>query len=68
MFRADLDELSENNEHYQDRFTVTLNVFVTDTERRPAQPAPWQTDQTQRVPDTMFTSQLEHDETVDNFG
>ncbi|XP_049823586.1 cyclin-G-associated kinase isoform X2 [Aethina tumida] len=65
--KADLDELSENNEHYQDRFTVTLNVFVTDTERRPAQPAPWQTDQTQRVADTMFTSQLEHDETVDNF-
>ncbi|CAH0555449.1 unnamed protein product [Brassicogethes aeneus] len=65
--KADLDEISENPEHYQDRFSVTLNVFVTDTEKRPTQPAPWQTDTTKRVADTMFASQIEKDETIDNF-
>lgn len=67
-FRSDLDDLSEAHDHFQDRFTVALNVFVTDTERKPTQPAPWQTDQTKRLIDTMFTSQIEKEETVDNFG
>ncbi|KAG5898794.1 hypothetical protein JTB14_011004 [Gonioctena quinquepunctata] len=65
--KSELDELSEGNEHYQEKFTVSLNVFVTDIERKPSQPAPWQTDQTKRVLDTVFISQLERDETVDNF-
>lgn len=65
--KSELDELSEGQDHYQQSFTVTLNVFVGDTERKPSQPAPWQTDQTDRVADTMFTSQIEKDETIDNF-
>ncbi|CAH1155898.1 unnamed protein product [Phaedon cochleariae] len=65
--KSELDELAEGNDHYQERFTATVNVFVTDVERRPSQPAPWQTDQTERVLDTVFTSQLEKEETVDNF-
>lgn len=65
--KSELDELSEGQDHYQQSFTVTLNVFVGDTERKLAQPAPWQTDQTERVADTMFTSQIEKDETIDNF-
>ncbi|XP_050499686.1 cyclin-G-associated kinase [Diabrotica virgifera virgifera] len=65
--KSDLDDLAEGQDHFQDRFTVSLNVFVTDTERKPSQPAPWQTDQTKRMVDTMFTSQIEKDETVDNF-
>ncbi|XP_066260785.1 cyclin-G-associated kinase [Euwallacea similis] len=65
--KSELDEISEGQEHYQQGFTVTLNVFVGDNERRPTQPAPWQTDQTERVADTMFSSQIEKDETVENF-
>lgn len=65
--KAELDELSEGPDHYQQSFTVTLNVFVGDNERRPAQPAPWQTDQTKRVLDTMFSSPIEKEETIDNF-
>ncbi|KAJ8920099.1 hypothetical protein NQ315_011754 [Exocentrus adspersus] len=65
--KSDLDELAEGQDHYQDRFTVSLNVFVTDAERKPSQPAPWQTDQTKRTLDSVFSSQIEKDETVDNF-
>lgn len=39
-----------------------------DTERKPTQPAPWFTDETNRTPDTVFSSQIEKDETTDNFG
>ncbi|CAH1122615.1 unnamed protein product [Ceutorhynchus assimilis] len=65
--KSELDELSDGQEHFQQSFTITLNVFVGDTERKLAQPAPWQTDQTERVADTLFTSQIEKDETIDNF-
>ncbi|XP_057655522.1 cyclin-G-associated kinase [Diorhabda carinulata] len=65
--KSDLDDLAEGQDHFQDKFMVNLNVFVTDTERKPSQPAPWLTDQTIRVVDTMFTSQLEQGETIDNF-
>lgn len=66
--RGDLDDLAEGQDHYQDTFTVQTNVFVTDTERKPTQPAPWFTDQTKPNSDTVFSSQIEKDETVDNFG
>lgn len=66
--RSDLDELVEGHDHFQDRFTTLLSVFVSDSERRPSQPAPWFTDKTIRTPDTVFSSQIEKDETVDNFG
>lgn len=65
--RSELDELHDGQDHYQERFNVCLNVFVSDTEKKPSQPAPWHTDKTQRTIETMFTSQLEKDETVDNF-
>lgn len=65
--KSDLDELSDGQDHFQQSFTITLNIFVTDTEKRPSQPAPWQTDQTDRSMDTLFTSQIEKDETIDNF-
>lgn len=67
-FRSDLDDLAEGQDHYQQNFSLSLNVFVTDMEKRPSQPAPWQTDQTERVCDIVFSSQIEKDETVDNFG
>lgn len=63
-----MDDLAEGHEHYQETFSVSLKVFVTDTERKPIQPAPWFTDRTKRTPDTVFSSQIEKDETIDNFG
>lgn len=66
--RSDLDGIIEGHDHYQERFTVSVSVFVSDSERKPSQPAPWMTDKTKRIPDNVFSSQLEKDETVDNFG
>lgn len=66
--RSELDEIAEGHDHYQERFTLSVSIFVSDSERKPSQPAPWYTDQTKRKVDTMFTSQIEKDETVDNFG
>lgn len=68
IFRSDLDEISEGQDHYQEKFTVYLNVFVSDTERKPSQPPPWLTDQTVRKCETVFATKLEQDETIDNFG
>lgn len=68
IFRSDLDCLAEGNDHYQERFTVAVNVFVSDTERHPSQPAPWIKDQTKCTCDVLFSSQIEQDEIVDNFG
>lgn len=68
VLRSELDEIVDGHDHYQERFTVSLSVFVSDSERKPSQPAPWYTDQTKRNIDAMFTSQIEKDETVDNFG
>ncbi|CAH1966775.1 unnamed protein product [Acanthoscelides obtectus] len=65
--KSELDDLSESSDHYQDRFSVNLNVFVMDTERKPSQPPPWTTDKTIRSVDTVFSTQLEKDETIDNF-
>lgn len=65
--RSELDDIIEGHDHYQDRFVVTLSVFVSDSERRPSQPAPWMNDKTIRKSDVMFSSQIEKDETVDNF-
>ncbi|XP_044269812.1 cyclin-G-associated kinase [Tribolium madens] len=65
--KSELDEISDSQDHYQDRFLVMLNIFVSDSERKPSQPPPWLTDKTQRAYDTMFSSKLEQDETIDNF-
>ncbi|XP_017777100.1 PREDICTED: cyclin-G-associated kinase [Nicrophorus vespilloides] len=65
--KSDLDCLAEGNDHYQERFVVNLNVFVSDSERQPTQPAPWFTDKTVKAVDTVFGSQLEKHETLDNF-
>ncbi|KAK5644950.1 hypothetical protein RI129_006250 [Pyrocoelia pectoralis] len=65
--KSDLDCLTEGNGHYQERFTITLNVFVSDTERNPSQPPPWMKDQTKRTCEVVFSSQLEKDEIIDNF-
>lgn len=58
----------EGNDHYQEKFTVSLSVYVSDQEKKPTQPAPWLTDQKTRSVDVLFSSQIEKDETVDNFG
>lgn len=64
--RSELDELPDN-EHIPMNFNVSVPIEVNDTERPPASNCPWIPLKSQRNPLTLFSTQLEHDETVDNF-
>lgn len=46
---------------------MTVSIFVSDAERKPSQPAPWYRDHTERSIDSVFGSQLEKEEVLDNF-
>nr|CAD7567868.1 unnamed protein product [Timema californicum] len=65
--RSELDDIGDA-EHYQERFLVVINVFVSDDERRPNKPMPWR-DHTSRniTPDILFSSKIEKDENFDTF-
>uniref|UniRef100_A0A182I920 Cyclin-G-associated kinase n=1 Tax=Anopheles arabiensis TaxID=7173 RepID=A0A182I920_ANOAR len=64
--RAELDEVPDL-EHVPQKFSVALSVFVGDSERPPATQPPWRTPKASRDPRTLFASQLEYEENVDNF-
>lgn len=64
--RSELDDLPDN-EHIPMNFNVTVPIEVNDTERPPASNCPWIPLKSQRNPLTLFSTQLEYDETVDNF-
>uniref|UniRef100_A0A8W7PNF0 Cyclin-G-associated kinase n=1 Tax=Anopheles coluzzii TaxID=1518534 RepID=A0A8W7PNF0_ANOCL len=64
--RAELDEVPDL-EHVPQKFSVALSVFVGDSERPPATQPPWRTPKAARDPRTLFASQLEYEENVDNF-
>lgn len=65
--RSELDDVPDV-EHVPNNFNLSLSVFVGDDERAPVQSPPWITTQnTQRDPKILFASQLEFEETVDNF-
>nr|CAD7402866.1 unnamed protein product [Timema poppensis] len=65
--RSELDDIGDA-EHYQERFLVVINVFVSDDERRPNKPMPWR-DHTSRniTPDILFSSKIEKDDNFDTF-
>nr|CAD7428516.1 unnamed protein product [Timema monikensis] len=65
--KSELDDIGDA-EHYQERFLVVINVFVSDDERRPNKPMPWR-DHTSRniTPDILFSSKIEKDENFDTF-
>lgn len=64
--RSELDDLPDN-EHIPMNFSVSVPIEVQVTERPPASNCPWIPLKSQRNPLTLFSTQLEHDETVDNF-
>lgn len=64
--RSELDDLPDN-EHIPMNFSVSVPIEVNDTERPPASNCPWIPLKSQRNPLTLFSTQLEYDETVDNF-
>uniref|UniRef100_A0A182YJL6 Cyclin-G-associated kinase n=1 Tax=Anopheles stephensi TaxID=30069 RepID=A0A182YJL6_ANOST len=64
--RSELDEVPDV-EHVPQKFSVALSVFVGDSERPPSASPPWNTPKASRDPRTLFASQLEYEENVDNF-
>lgn len=64
--RSELDDLPDN-EHIPQNFSVSVPIEVNDTERPPASNCPWIPLKSQCNPITLFSTHLEHDETVDNF-
>uniref|UniRef100_A0AAG5CTP3 Cyclin-G-associated kinase n=1 Tax=Anopheles atroparvus TaxID=41427 RepID=A0AAG5CTP3_ANOAO len=64
--RGELDEVPDP-EHVPQKFSVALSVFVGDSERPPSSQPPWRSAKGQRDPRTLFASQLEYEENVDNF-
>lgn len=59
---------SHQQEHFGQNFHAFLDVSVCEGERRPARPAPWVNDNKLKSPNILFSSQIEQDECVDNFG
>lgn len=64
--KSELDDVADN-EHIPMNFNVTIPILVSDTERPPATSCPWIPIKAARNPITLFASQLEYEENVDNF-
>lgn len=65
--KNELDELA-GPEQIPGKFHLSLSIFVADTERSPAKNPPWVDRKTnERKAQVLFDSQLEYEETVDNF-
>lgn len=64
--RSELDDLLDD-ENIPMNFNVSIPIEVTDNPN--AKSAPWsEAKKSQRNPITLFSSQIEYEETVDNFG
>lgn len=64
--KTELDELPDV-EHVPMNFNVSIPIQVHDVDRPPASNPPWIPARAPRTPLTLFGSQLEYEENVDNF-
>lgn len=64
--KSELDDLPDA-EHIPTNFSISIPIQVHDGERPPASNPPWIPIKAQRTPITLFGSQLEFEENVDNF-
>lgn len=64
--KSELDDLPDA-EHIPMNFSVSLPIQVNPVERQPYTKLPWLSAKTPRNPVTLFSSQLEYEENVDNF-
>jgi hypothetical protein len=66
--RSELDDAGEPD-HYQERFTAVINVFVAEDECRSTKQPPWIGHTTRSIlPDSLFSTRIEQDENFDTFG
>lgn len=66
-----MDDIGEGNDHFPGGVSASVGVLVAGTDGRPPiEPDPWTQDDTfyVRSSQVIFTTTLERDETVDNFG
>jgi hypothetical protein len=67
--KSELDEIEAGADHYPDKFTMTVSVFVSDEEKPPVKPEPWADHHTKILsPDLLFSTQLEKEEVIATFG
>lgn len=65
--RSELDDIGDN-EHIPMNFSVTIPIEIGSTERPPSTNLPWLPTKSTRNPTSLFSSRLEYEENVDNFG
>jgi hypothetical protein len=66
--RSELDDAGEPD-HYQERFTAVINVFVAEDECHSTKQPPWIGHTTRSIlPDCLFSTRIEQDENFDTFG
>jgi cyclin G-associated kinase len=67
--KVELDEVEASPEHYPEKFTMTISVFVSDEEKPPLKPEPWADHHTKSLsPDLLFSTKLEKEEVMETFG
>jgi hypothetical protein len=67
--KNELDEIEAGADHYPDKFSMTVSVFVSDEEKPPLKPEPWADHHTKILsPDLLFSTQLEKEEVIATFG
>lgn len=66
--RNELDDVPDP-EHVPSNFSINLSIFIGDDDRSPSVPPPWlaASQSAERNPKSLFSSQLEFEENVDNF-
>lgn len=68
MCRSDLDDIGEQD-HYQERFTAVINIFVAEDECCSTKQPAWTGHAARNIlPDCLFSARIEKDENFDTFG
>jgi hypothetical protein len=63
-----LDDIGEAD-HYQERFTAVINVFVAEDDCESAKQPPWTGHSACGIlPDCLFSTRIEKDENFETFG
>ncbi|XP_059472431.1 cyclin-G-associated kinase isoform X2 [Neocloeon triangulifer] len=65
---CELDEIEVSPDHYPEKFSLTVSVFVSDEVRSPLRPEPWLDHQSKTLSsDLLFSTKLEKEEVVETF-
>jgi hypothetical protein len=68
MCRSELDDTGDPD-HYQERFTAVINIFVAEDNCQSAKQPPWAGHSARNIsPDCLFSTRIEKDENFDTFG